>query len=80
MQPCSCLLLQSWGFGHYCSLRIHAGTCDTCDASVERIAHNRLTALLSQIYADATIVFPLLVAQTFAKDFHAEKAKEEVQK
>jgi deoxyhypusine synthase len=47
---------------------------------VERIAHNRLTALLSQIYADATIVFPLLVAQTFAKDFHAEKAKEEVQK
>ncbi|CAN0586664.1 unnamed protein product, partial [Laminaria digitata] len=25
-----------------------------------------------QVYAEATLVLPLLVAQTFAKDFHAE--------
>lgn len=24
----------------------------------------------SQVYAEATLVLPLLVAQTFAKDFH----------
>lgn len=26
-----------------------------------------------KVYAEATLVLPLLVAQTFAKDFHAEK-------
>ena len=26
---------------------------------------------MRNVYADATLVFPLLVAQTFAKDFHA---------
>ena len=35
----------------------------------------RITAQPVKVYADATLVFPLIVAETFAKDFHAEKAK-----
>ncbi|KAI9915733.1 hypothetical protein PsorP6_007930 [Peronosclerospora sorghi] len=37
----------------------------------------RLDAKPVKLYADATLVFPLIVAETFAKDFHAEKQKTE---
>jgi hypothetical protein len=30
-----------------------------------------------QIYAEATLVFPLLVGETFAKQYHATKVKAE---
>jgi hypothetical protein len=33
--------------------------------------------LLFQIYAEATLVFPLLVAETFATRYHATKVKAE---
>lgn len=36
----------------------------------------RLTAQPVKVYADATLVFPVIVAETFAKDFHNEKNKE----
>ncbi|KAG7376149.1 hypothetical protein PHYPSEUDO_014203 [Phytophthora pseudosyringae] len=29
-----------------------------------------------KLYADATVVFPLIMAETFAKDFHATKQGE----
>ena len=37
-----------------------------------RAALAALDRLILQVYAEATLVLPLLVAQTFAKDFHAE--------
>uniref|UniRef100_A0AAV1T0M9 deoxyhypusine synthase n=1 Tax=Peronospora matthiolae TaxID=2874970 RepID=A0AAV1T0M9_9STRA len=37
----------------------------------------RLDATPVKLYADATLVFPLIVAETFAKDFHAEKAQDD---
>ncbi|KAH7474362.1 hypothetical protein PRIC1_013511 [Phytophthora ramorum] len=37
----------------------------------------RLDSKPVKLYADATVVFPLIMAETFAKDFHAEKKKEE---
>ncbi|KAF1776011.1 DHS-like NAD/FAD-binding domain [Phytophthora cactorum] len=36
----------------------------------------RLGSKPVKIYADATLVFPLIVAETFAKDFHNEKKEE----
>ena len=32
-----------------------------------------------KVYAEATLVFPLLVAKTFAAQFHEEKAKKAAQ-
>ncbi|OWZ24532.1 Deoxyhypusine synthase [Phytophthora megakarya] len=40
----------------------------------------RLESKPVKLYADATLVFPLIVAETFAKDFHAEKKEEEAAK
>jgi len=37
----------------------------------------RLFSIYFQIYADATLVFPLLVAETFAARYHATKVKAE---
>lgn len=37
----------------------------------------RLGSKPVKLYAEATLVFPLIVAETFAKDFHAEKAQKE---
>ena len=37
----------------------------------------RLDATPVKLYADATLVFPLIVAETFAKDFHAEKEQDD---
>ncbi|CAH0518993.1 unnamed protein product [Peronospora belbahrii] len=37
----------------------------------------RLESKPVKLYADATLVFPLIVAETFAKDFHAERKQEE---
>lgn len=40
----------------------------------------RLGSTPVKLYADATLVFPLIVAETFAKDFHREKEMEQQQK
>jgi len=37
----------------------------------------RLDSKPVKLYADATLVFPLIVAETFAKDFHEEKKLKE---
>lgn len=36
----------------------------------------RLTAQPVKVYADATVVFPLLVAETFAKQHSVDRARE----
>ena len=40
----------------------------------------RMTAQPVKVYAEATLVFPIIVAETFAKDFHREKEAKEKEK
>ena len=39
----------------------------------------RITAQPVKLYAEATLVWPWIVAETFAKDFDEEKWKEEIE-